>query len=171
MDFDDFIVWLVEATVLDARRAEELVKTWSGQAEAEKALARALEFRAMLRQMAERLVKGRSVPTATIASINDLLNNQVSYAEIRRTKGGFEKRIHVNFTEPKHLLLPIAESAGNLLSYGEVSRVKKCENAACVLFFYDTTKNHSRRWCSMSACGNRMKVAAHYRRLRKAKTG
>lgn len=31
--------------------------------------------------------------------------------------------------------------------------------AACILFFYDTTKNYSRRWCSMSACGNRMKVA------------
>jgi predicted RNA-binding Zn ribbon-like protein len=35
-----------------------------------------------------------------------------------------------------------------------------------VLFFYDTTKNHARRWCSMAFCGNRHKVAAHYRRLR-----
>jgi predicted RNA-binding Zn ribbon-like protein len=33
-----------------------------------------------------------------------------------------------------------------------------------VLFFYDTTKNHARRWCSMAFCGNRHKVAAHYRR-------
>jgi predicted RNA-binding Zn ribbon-like protein len=35
-----------------------------------------------------------------------------------------------------------------------------------VLFFYDTTKNHARHWCSMTICGNRSKVAAHYRRLR-----
>jgi hypothetical protein len=57
----------------------------------------------------------------------------------------------------------------DLLCYADPSLVKKCEDAACVLFFYDTTKNHSRRWCSMSVCRNRMKVAAHYQRLRKLK--
>lgn len=167
--FADLMAWLVEAKVLDGQQAKDLVAAWGGRPEAEQALARALEFRGLLRQMVERLVQGKPVPPATITSINDLLNNQVSYAEVRRTRGGFEKRIHANFTEPEHLLLPIAESAGNLLCYGDFSRIKKCQNAVCVLFFYDTTKNHSRRWCSMSACGNRMKVAAHYRRLRRAK--
>ena len=114
-------------------------------------------------------MKGKSVPATTIALINDLLNNQVGYAELRRTRGGFEKRIHASFNEPEHLLLPIAESACDLLCYSDISLIKKCENDACALFFYDTTKNHSRRWCSMSACGNRMKVAAHYRRLRRTK--
>lgn len=168
--FDDLISWLVETKGLEARQAEEIVAAWGGKPEAEKALARALEFRAVLRHMAERLVKGKAVPTAAIASINDLLNKQVSYAELRRTRGGFKKHIHAHFTEPGHLLLPIAESACDLLCYGDFSRIKKCENGACVLFFYDTTKNHSRRWCSMSACGNRMKVAAYYRRLRGAST-
>lgn len=140
---------------------------WGGRREAEKTLARALEFRAALRHMAERLVDGKAVPTATIVLINDLLNNQVSYAELRRTRGGFEKHIHANFNEPGHLLLPIAESVCDLLCYSDFSLIKKCENDACVLYFYDTTKNHSRRWCSMNACGNRMKVAAHYRRLRR----
>jgi predicted RNA-binding Zn ribbon-like protein len=170
-DFDDLMAWLVEAKVLDGQQAKDLAAAWGGRPEAQRTLARALEFRRVLRQMAERLVQGKPVPPATITSINDLLNNQVSYAEVRRTRGGFEKRLHANFTEPEHLLLPIAESAGNLLCYGDLSRIKKCENAACVLFFYDTTKNHSRRWCSMSACGNRMKVAAHYRRLRKTNAG
>jgi predicted RNA-binding Zn ribbon-like protein len=169
--FADLTAWLMEAKVLDGQQAKEFVAAWGNRPEAEQALARALEFRAVLRQMAERLVQDKPVPPATITSINDLLNNQVSYAEVRRTRGGFEKRLHANFTEPEHLLLPIAESAGNLLCYGDLSRIKKCENAACVLFFYDTTKNHSRRWCSMSACGNRMKVAAHYRRLRKTNAG
>jgi predicted RNA-binding Zn ribbon-like protein len=165
-DFDDFMSWLVEANVLDAPQAKEIVTSWGGRREAEKTVARALEFRAALRHMVERLVTGKSVPVATIALINDLLNNQTGYAELRRTRGGFEKRIHANFNEPGHLLLPVAESACDLLCYSDFTLIKKCENDACVLFFYDTTKNHSRRWCSMSACGNRMKVAAHYRRLR-----
>lgn len=169
--FDDLMAWHVEAQVLDARRTEELMKAWDGRPEAETALTRALELRMILRQMAERLVKGRSVPTATVAVINDLLKNQIGYAELRRAKSGFEKCLHANFTEPSHLLLPIAESACDLLCYSDPSRIKRCENDACVLFFYDTTKNHSRRWCSMSACGNRMKVAAHYRRLRGSNSG
>jgi predicted RNA-binding Zn ribbon-like protein len=44
------------------------------------------------------------------------------------------------------------------------SRVRRCENAHCVLLYYDTTKNHSRRWCDMAVCGNRAKASAHYRR-------
>ncbi len=79
--------------------------------------------------------------------------------------GGFEKRFRAEFREPAQLLWPVAESACDLLCYADLTLVKKCENPICVLFFYDTTKNHSRRWCSMSVCGNRMKVAAHYQRL------
>jgi len=49
--------------------------------------------------------------------------------------------------------------------------VKACQNPQCVLLFYDTTKNHARRWCSMAACGNRAKVAAHYQRARRPAPG
>ncbi|MFF2014095.1 CGNR zinc finger domain-containing protein [Streptomyces sp. NPDC058195] len=38
-------------------------------------------------------------------------------------------------------------------------RVRHCANAACVLWFYDVSKNGSRRWCSMEVCGNRAKTA------------
>jgi predicted RNA-binding Zn ribbon-like protein len=33
-----------------------------------------------------------------------------------------------------------------------------------VLFFYDTSKNGTRRWHSMATCGNRTKAARHYAR-------
>lgn len=46
------------------------------------------------------------------------------------------------------------------------SRVRRCEGAQCVLLFYDSSKNRSRRWCDMTVCGNRAKAAAHYRRHR-----
>ncbi|MBH0192038.1 MAG: hypothetical protein HP492_09850 [Nitrospira sp.] len=59
-----------------------------------------------------------------------------------------------------------AEAAGNLLCRADFALIKKCGNPACILYFYDTTKNHTRNWCSMQVCGNRMKVAAHYWRNR-----
>ncbi len=48
------------------------------------------------------------------------------------------------------------------------SRVRRCESEQCVLVFYDTSKNRSRRWCDMAVCGNRAKAAAHYQRLRQS---
>ena len=46
------------------------------------------------------------------------------------------------------------------------SRVRRCANPRCALLFHDTTRNRSRRWCSMATCGNRAKARAHYRRSR-----
>ncbi|WP_422121526.1 CGNR zinc finger domain-containing protein [Providencia huaxiensis] len=45
--------------------------------------------------------------------------------------------------------------------------IRQCEASDCVLYFLDLTKSHRRRWCSMSTCGNRMKVAAFRERKKK----
>jgi predicted RNA-binding Zn ribbon-like protein len=45
-------------------------------------------------------------------------------------------------------------------------RIRPCANDQCILHFYDTSKNGTRRWCSMAGCGNRAKVARHYDRTR-----
>jgi predicted RNA-binding Zn ribbon-like protein len=47
-------------------------------------------------------------------------------------------------------------------------RVKHCQNPDCVLWFFDTTRNGTRRWCSMAVCGNRMKARRHYDRRKGA---
>jgi predicted RNA-binding Zn ribbon-like protein len=49
------------------------------------------------------------------------------------------------------------------------ARIRRCEGERCVLLYYDTSRNGSRRWCDMAACGNRAKTAAHYRRTRQQK--
>lgn len=164
--FDDLVSWLAQAQVLDASRAEEIIGKWSGKSEAERVFRRALDFRTELRRMVERIIEGKAVSQSVVVQINELLRRQFGYAELKRVRGGFEKRLQSDFKEPIHLLWLVAESACDLLCYADLSLIRKCENEDCVLVFYDTTRNHSRRWCSMNACGNRMKVAAHYRRLR-----
>lgn len=59
-------------------------------------------------------------------------------------------------------LWPIAESAVSLLIGGEVELVRRCGGEECDWLFVDRTKNHSRRWCRMSTCGNRAKAKRHY---------
>lgn len=60
----------------------------------------------------------------------------------------------------EQVLGPLAEAAAKLLAEGDFSLIRRCENDECVLWFYDRTRSHRRRWCSMETCGNRHKVAA-----------
>lgn len=56
----------------------------------------------------------------------------------------------------------IARSAADLLTSGELERVKVCDAHDCGWFFVDVSRNRSRRWCDMAGCGNRVK-ARRYR--------
>src|SRR5215472_1943684 len=44
-------------------------------------------------------------------------------------------------------------------------RLKLCDSDTCRWAFYDHSKNHSSRWCTMASCGNREKA----RRFRQSK--
>jgi predicted RNA-binding Zn ribbon-like protein len=43
---------------------------------------------------------------------------------------------------------------------GTWERLKECADDTCTGVFYDRSKNHSGKWCSMQSCGNRNKVRA-----------
>jgi predicted RNA-binding Zn ribbon-like protein len=46
-------------------------------------------------------------------------------------------------------------------------RIKHCANPDCVLWFADTTRSNTRRWCSMTGgCGSRLKARRHAERAR-----
>ena len=169
-DFNDFAAWAIAANLLEISNAERLLKDWNANAELETALTDALEFREVLREMFVGLTHGKAVTTTAIAAINREIQNKSGAAEIQKTENGFEKSFRADYQKPRQMLAPIAESAADLLCYGDLSLIKKCEASDCVLYFYDTTKNHKRRWCSMAACGNRAKAAAFYRRA-KSKSG
>jgi len=47
------------------------------------------------------------------------------------------------------------------------SRLKLCGSSACRWAFYDRSRNHSSRWCTMASCGNRQK-ARRFRQKAKA---
>jgi predicted RNA-binding Zn ribbon-like protein len=136
------------------------------------ALAEARTLRASLRKMMEQIAAGSEISSDTLAAVNRVLAHRQNYSQITHHTGNvFTKQIVAPYTEPLHLLAPIAEDAAELLFHGDLSLIRKCENPQCILFFYDTTKNHARRWCSMGACGNRAKAAAHYKRHKQSGSG
>ncbi|MFE7115366.1 CGNR zinc finger domain-containing protein [Streptomyces sp. NPDC057654] len=45
-------------------------------------------------------------------------------------------------------------------------RLRPCANEECNLFLVDHSRPGTARWCSMAACGNRMKARTHARKQR-----
>lgn len=158
--------WLSEAGVSGSEEAEGASEGWDGGPRDRRVFERALALREDLREIVETIVGGEPVRQEAIDEVNALLRAQPGYPQIERTPNGFEKRFRVEREGPLDALVSIAESAVDLLAEGDPLLLKKCENPDCVLHFYDTSKNHARRWCSMSGCGNRMKAQAHYHRQR-----
>lgn len=65
---------------------------------------------------------------------------------------------------PNALLAPVAEAFAELFARGIRGLVRPCAADDCTIWFYDRTKAHRRRWCSMTACGAREKARAYRRR-------
>jgi len=60
----------------------------------------------------------------------------------------------------------IARDAADLLTSGDLSRLKRCPGERCGWLFYDLSKNGTRRWCVMEDCGTRAKVKSFRARQR-----
>lgn len=112
-----------------------------------------------------------------LAPLNQLLARDKAYRQIaiQVTRAGDDEgpqalrwQAKRRWDNTKSLLLPIAEAMGDLVCQKDFTLVRKCEGPTCTLWFMDVSKAHSRRWCSMTVCGNRAKVAAHRARVRRA---
>jgi predicted RNA-binding Zn ribbon-like protein len=164
--FEDLVAWLVESHQLRKQDAEAANRQLSHD---EKAviLEQAKTFRATLRNMVQHIASGSGVPKTALAAINKLLLQCAGYRELVPNGPGAFKQVFVSSTDRKDALLAsLAVLASDFLCSADLALIKKCKNPACVLYFYDTTKNHARNWCSMQLCGNRDKVAAYFKRKR-----
>jgi predicted RNA-binding Zn ribbon-like protein len=115
-----------------------------------------------LREISLKAVQARKAgKRLSLDALNSFLEHSTSHAQLVKSPGSKieMKRVYSGRTI-EEFLAPIAESAGDLLANGDFELIRHCEGAKCVLWFYDRTKAHRRRWCSPTVCGNRAKVAA-----------
>ena len=106
--------------------------------------------------------------TADLDLLNAVLGEALAALRIIPTPEGFTWGWTSDKRRLERLLWPIAQSAAGLLTSDELRIVRECAAPTCGWLFLDTSRNHSRRWCDMKACGNRAKARRHYERKKKA---
>lgn len=154
----DLVNWARRRTIIDEDiRAETLQ-------EGEDVLGRARMMRTHLRAMAASLSSDEEVGSDVQRALNDVLSASNIHHLFDRDGDETTERIAIEGPGALPILTLVALSAGRFLAGDDTDRVKQCASSECILYFVDSSRNRSRRWCSMETCGNREKVRAHYQR-------
>jgi predicted RNA-binding Zn ribbon-like protein len=156
--------WFIAAGIVSSIRAKRLLQSWRNSTEAAAFLEELLAFRERLREAVVRMEGGSAPSDEFIREMNARLLQHPSTTVLRKRE---ERIVREPLFDPQRLAdlwTPLLDGAAVLVSESETHRLRQCE--ACVVHFFDTSKKGSRRWCSMTICGNKLKVAAYQRRKR-----
>ncbi|WP_263356303.1 CGNR zinc finger domain-containing protein [Acidicapsa ligni] len=157
----DVLQWIIHFGWLSEKAANELARPLRSSL-----LKTARSLRSTIRTLVEQRKAGkRPDPQA----LNEFLAHARTYLKLSiQQDGSLQVERKWKHKTAEELLAPLAESAADLMANADFNLVRRCEDTECVLWFYDRTKSHHRRWCSMAACGNRNKVAAFRKRQQQA---
>jgi predicted RNA-binding Zn ribbon-like protein len=163
--------FLVKCDVVRAAAKPALLDLWETvPVESAELLRKAMALRDALRIVLATRVSGAEILPDDIVPINAILAYAEGFDqleplyEVRGNSPDWRLTLHSRSQGLEWLLTAIARSGAELIAEGPAAPIRKCSNPTCGLFFYDDSRTGKRRWCSMALCGNRAKVAAHYRR-------
>jgi predicted RNA-binding Zn ribbon-like protein len=131
----------------------------------ERALARIRRVRAAMRELVDASVSHRPADARQVDEINRAMRaHYVTYLVPGPDGVSLDHRHEGDPIEGA--LGRLAESVAREVSQGHPERLRVCANDECRWVFNDTSRTGTRRWCDMSTCGNRAKVARHRARKR-----
>jgi predicted RNA-binding Zn ribbon-like protein len=170
-EYSDFVAFAKQSKVLTLPHARELL---AAAAANPKDAAQVLRAAAVLREAVYRtffaIARKRPVRTEDVELIEQFASEAMRHRHLAGSSGrSFRwewKRDEDGRASLASLLWPIAQSAAELLTSERVAKVRECEASTCAWLFLDESRNHSRRWCDMSICGNRQKARRHYARVK-----
>ena len=153
--------------ILDTAQVDRLIEKSPISAEAPRALAAAVEMREAMYSVFAAILHKKPVPRAALATLNGYVQAASRHSELVPGNGRFEWRFDNRPIDFKAPLWPIARSAADLLASDQLPFIRACASNTCQWLFLDTSKNHRRRWCDMTKCGNRAKFQRFYARKKR----
>jgi predicted RNA-binding Zn ribbon-like protein len=124
-------------------------------------LARAIEFREAMRELLL-ANNGGDLDRGALKGLRAAADAGLIRVDIREDGQAFTRPAHEGVSA---LFARLLAAVADIQCEGSWDRLKACAADDCQWAFYDTSRNHSRTWCSMESCGNRAKTRAYRARL------
>lgn len=169
-NYSELAAWAASRGLLSAADLEYISSEGQFHPEvAQRTYARAIALRETIARIFAVSSRSSEIAEGDIALLNTELAPAIGRLNLMRSDSGgsFALVCAENDATFDKMLRPIALSAAELLSGPNLDRVRQCsddEGNGCGFFFIDTSRNKSRRWCSMESCGNRAKARRHYKK-------
>lgn len=163
--------WFAGHDLLHASARDQLLKRYEeAPQEGVEMLARLRRLRAAMRGALVSAIESRPADLADLAEINRAMRTHYIYELVPATDGISLEHRHQG--DPVDgAMSRLAESVARELIQGTPERLRICDNPTCREVFKDSSRTGRKRWCDMSTCGNRAKVARHRARMRSELAG
>ena len=122
-------------------------------------------LRELLHRLLLALIAGKNPAPADLVQFNNYIGE--AYANIEMGWLGGKGKLQFNAPALEQVYWWLVKSAVELYTTGSPGQVKECP--ACGWLFLDKSRNGSRKWCSMSTCGDVNKVTRNYQRTKRKK--
>lgn len=169
-DYSDLVAWGQHTGIITVTEAQRLIAESKRRGmEAATVLERAIALREALYHICLATLNGRQPEVAHLAVLNSELLEARSHQRLTHAAESYKLEWADSKGALDRLLWPVVRSAAEFLTRGDLSRLRLCVGEDCSWFFEDTSRNKSRQWCDMQACGNLAKVRRFRTRLRSAR--
>ena len=169
--YADLVRWSWHARALGRAETDRLLAAAEAHpADAAAAFARALALRNAIERVFRSIARSRSPQEQDLAALQEAYAAALSSSHLVARGSGYAWSWEHRPDALGRPLWLIAESAVELLTEGDLGRIKECPGAGdCGWLFYDTSRNGTRRWCSMEGCGSRVKMRRQYARRKRTR--
>lgn len=156
-----YLTWLADAGLLEPSKVQKLCMQF-GKAALDRVAREARELREGFRQVIAKSAgtQVRWQAGKVISKLNQILALDCSHCQLEMLDKHLTLMERHKYMRARQLLVPVAQCIAELVIDGDLSLIKCCANPPRTLWFYDRTKTHRRRFCSVAVCRNRVKVAA-----------
>jgi predicted RNA-binding Zn ribbon-like protein len=166
--YDDLVWWALRAEIVpEAEAAALFERARAHPGEAAEVFRRTLELREAVFRIFSAAAARRDPERGDLEELNREMALAMPHARVAPVSTGCNCDWAWEETGAlDRVLWPVARSAAEALTSEDVGRIGECAGEGCQWLYVDTSRNHSRRWCVMSDCGNRAKAKRHYHRAK-----
>ncbi len=158
-NYADLIAWSLKAKILNAKEAKRLLQVAASEPQAAgKVLKRALSMRESVYCLFKSAIEGWQPEVEDIEKLNRELAVARHHQKLSAAKNGFVFEWIDHRDTLDSMLWQISESVVEMLTAGDLTRIRQCGSDRCNWLFLDRSRNRSRQWCDMKDCGNLAKV-------------
>lgn len=164
--YADLVAWARQAGFVLGPERQGMTQWQASPAAAAVVFRKFVQLRAVVYEIFAEVAARHSPRVEEISALEEYFRDAAAQLVLEKSGRHYELAWQASTPALERVRGDIARAAVDLLTSADLHRVRQCAGENCTWLFVDTSRNGTRRWCDMQACGNRAKVQRFRQRSR-----